>query len=85
MVSSVAQKSVEQVAVGAMQFHAVESGLDGAGRSIAEVFDNAGDLGEFEGARRRRVDEALVAHEGFGSRRIADGPTGARPSFWKLV
>ena len=30
MVGPVAQKGVEQVAVGAMQLHAVESGLDGA-------------------------------------------------------
>ena len=76
MVGPVAQKGVEQVAVGAMQLHAVESGLDGAGRGIAEVVDNAGDLVQFERARRRRVDEALVGDEGLGSRPDRGGPDG---------
>ena len=68
MVGPVAQESVEQVAVGAMQLDAVESGLDGAGRGVAEGLDDAANLAQFERARRRRVDEPLVGDEGLGSR-----------------
>ena len=84
MVGPIAKKGVEQVAVGAVQLHAVESGLDGAARGKAEVLDNARELVQFERARRR-VDEAFVRDEGLGSCPDCRRTPGARPSFWKLV
>ena len=76
MVRSVAQKGVEQVAMGAVQLHAVESRLDGAGAGIAEVLDNAGDLVELQRAGRRNVDKALAGDEGLRVRGDGGGADG---------
>ena len=78
MVRSVAQKGVKQVAMGAVQFHAVKSGLDGAGAGVAEVFDNAGDLSQFQRTGHRDVDKTLSGNKGIGVR-----PYGGR-SDWRL-
>ena len=66
MVGSVAQNGVEQVAVGTMEFNAVESGFHGAGAGVSEVRDDARYLVESECAGRRYIDKSLAGQEGLG-------------------
>ena len=63
-VGAVAQELVEQVAVGAVQFDAVEAGGLGVLGRGAELRDDAGQLVQFERARRHDLDLAVVG-EGF--------------------
>lgn len=45
VVAAVAQELVEQIAIGAVDFHAVESRLQSVARTVAILLDDAGDLG----------------------------------------
>ena len=71
---------MEEIAVGRMDFDAVETCRDGIGRSTAEVGDDGGDFLLAQGSRRDRFLQALgkTSSSGVDGR----GATGAAPS-WK--
>ncbi len=56
---AVAQELVEQIAVGAVHLHRIEAGIAGILGGGAEQLDDAGQLADFETARRRVVVLAL--------------------------
>ena len=78
-VGAVAQKLIDQISVGAVQFDAVEARLEGVARAAPVILDDAGDLRRLERARR---DEGLHAVGVIASPAgaIADGATGSAPS-----
>jgi len=54
--------------VRAVQFDAIETGFDRAGRCVAEILDDPGNLIQTERPRDRRVDKALPGDECLGVR-----------------
>jgi hypothetical protein len=82
-----AQELVHQVTIGAVDFHAVETGVDGIACGAAEVLDDGLDLLAFQRTRGRAGDHAALAGGGstfqiWPSKGSADGATGSAPS-WK--
>jgi len=53
-----AQKLVDQVAVGAVDFHAIEAGSHGVGRRPAEILDDTGQFGDFQRTRDGAIHHA---------------------------
>jgi hypothetical protein len=66
MIGAIAKEGVEQISVGAVQFHAVEAGVQGPHRGKTEIGDDAGNFYEVERTRRRAIDEALTGDESLG-------------------
>ncbi len=58
-VDAVAHELIQQVVVGGMDFHAVESGVLRVGRGTAVVLEDAGDFARVQRARRQVVLQAL--------------------------
>ena len=78
VVQAVAQELLEQVAVGAVRFHAVEAGGDGVTRGGAVVGHDARHLVAAQRARRRHGFEA-AGGVGLGIRRACVEDTGTMP------
>jgi hypothetical protein len=68
VIGPIAQEGVQQIAVGAVQLHAVESSIEGPHRGMPEVSDDARDFVERERTWRRAIDEALTSDERLGVR-----------------
>ena len=68
MVGAIAEKGVEQIAMGAVQFDTVKARLDRPRARIAEVIDDARNLVEVQRTGHRHIDEALTGKESFGVR-----------------
>src|SRR5690606_31720924 len=55
------EELVDQVAVSAVDLDTIEAGLDRGTSRLAEIIDDAGDFGGFQGPRFRRLDEGAGA------------------------
>ena len=66
VVGAVAQEGVDQVAMGAVDFHAVKTGGNGIGGGLTEVVHHTGDFGGFQRARYGAVHVALADDVGLG-------------------
>ncbi len=62
LIGLVAQKLIDQVAVGAVQFDAIEAGLFGGDRGVAIIVHDAGDFVRLERARHDEGLHALGCH-----------------------
>ena len=70
MIRTVAEKLVEQVAIGAMQLDAIEAGRFGVHRAEAVLLDDAWQLGE---CQRPRCFELLSSVDGVRLAHCRDG------------
>src|SRR5690242_13939853 len=61
-IAAIAQKLVDQIAIGAVQFDAVEPGIPRIVRRLPVVLDNAGDFLRLERARRDEWFQPLSRH-----------------------
>ncbi len=66
VIRAVAQETVEQIAVCTVDFNAIETGVHGASRRLAEVVDYARDICQRQFTRHRSVDITFAGHKGLG-------------------
>src|SRR5262249_24122608 len=67
-IAAIAEKLIDQIAIGAVQFDAVEPGLSRVVRRSTIIFDNAGDFLRLERARRNEWFHPLARHRVTGGR-----------------
>ena len=77
LVRAILGELVQQITVGPMDLDPVEARLDGVGRSLAKIVDDARDLVQAQGARGRGLDKSAV-HECLGFCRDRRGSHGGR-------